>query len=96
MRQTRAATIDPPDEAPHDFNRHIVIQKDGLGTRTVRIEYDDTLGTKIAIDEPHAESDRIPVQFTYYGKSIKLRIYYNDALKKSLSFDPQSSQREIR
>ncbi len=85
-----------PDEAPHDFNRHIVIQKDGLGNRTVRIEYDDSLGTKVAIDEPHAEGDRIPVQFTYYGKSIKLRIYYNDELKKSLNFDPQSSQREIR
>ena len=86
----------PPSEAPHDFNRHIVIQRDGLGTRTVRIEYDDSIGTKVTIDEPHAEGDRIPVQFTYYGKTIKLRIYYNDELKKSLNFDPQSSRREIR
>ena len=85
-----------PNDAPHDFNRHIVILKDHQGTRTVRIEYDDTLGTKVVIDEPHAEGDRIPVQFTYYGKTIKMRIYYNDELKKSLEFDPQNSRGEIR
>ena len=77
-----------PDEAPHEFNRHIAIQKDGLGTRIVRIEYDDYAGTHVPISEPHAEGDRIAVQFTYYGKSAKMRIYYNDELKKSITLTP--------
>ena len=77
-----------PDETPHDFNRRILIQKDGLGTRLVRIEYDDTVGTHVPISENHAEGDHIAVQFTYYGKSAKMRIYYNDELKKSLTVKP--------
>ena len=85
------------DEAPHDFNRHILIQKDGLGTRFVRIEYDDSIGTHtVPTSASYAEGDRIPLQFTYYGKSAKLRIYYNDDLKKSTTITPQSAGREVR
>ena len=85
-----------PDDAPHEFNRFIMIQNDHRGTRSVRIEYDDTIGTHKPIDEPHAEGDRIPVQFTYYGKSIKMRIFYNDEIKRTLTISAKSPGGEIR
>ena len=84
------------DDAPHEFDRRIAIQKDGLGTRTVRIEYDDSIGTHVPINEPHNEGDHIAVLFTYYGRSIKMRIYYNDIVKKAFTFNPETSKKEIK
>ena len=88
--------VPSPEETEHRFDRKIAIQKDGLGTRTVRIEYDDSIGTHIPINEPHNEGDHIVVSFLYYGKTIKFRIYYNETLKREWTFDPQKSRGTIR
>ena len=77
-----------PNETPHDFNKRIYIQKDGLGTRLVRVDYEDSMGIHTSISESHAEGDHIPVQFTYFGKSAKMLIYYNDELKKTIAIKP--------
>lgn len=95
---TSNETTDPPAEIveeSHQFERDISIPRDGKGVRQVRIEYTDTLKSPISvIDEPHDEGDRIPVSFPYYGKTIRLVIYYDSKVVFDRTFDPQATRRE--
>jgi hypothetical protein len=78
----------------HTYDRSITLIKDGLGTRRVRVEYKDAQGEHPAVvDEMHNEGDVIPLKFDYFGKTISLRIYYDDKLVKEKSFDPQTTRR---
>lgn len=78
---------------PRTFNRTISIPHDGLGPRVVRIEYKDAVDLKPALEETHNEGDKIPLNFTYYGKQITLRIYYDGRLQREFTFDPQDKRR---
>ncbi|MCX6382852.1 MAG: protein kinase [Armatimonadetes bacterium] len=79
----------------HEFNRVIRIGKDGLGRRHVRIEYEDYLGLHTAIEEEHEENEPVQLSFSYVGKKIKLRIFYNDKVAKELTIDPQKQTGKI-
>ena len=83
-------------EEIHTLNRTITINKDGLGNRQVRVEYLDADGEHSpVIDEIHGEGDKVPVRFEYHGKTITLRVYYDDVLKLELKdFDPQKQKRK--
>lgn len=84
----------PPDIQTHTFDRTISIPHDHLGSRQVRIEYRNSQGWQPApVDEAHNEGDKIPVRFTYLGKNITLRIYYDDRLSWERTFDPQDKKR---
>jgi serine/threonine-protein kinase len=79
-----------------EFNRAVSIGADGLGMRSVRVEFEDALGTHTVVDESHDEGDRIQISFTYTGKKIKLRIYYNERLAKEFpAFDPQKTKGQV-
>lgn len=84
------------NQTEHRFDRTINIPKDGRGERQVKIEYVDALGPGpiSAVDEPHDAGDRIPLSFTYYGKNITLRIYYDDKLVWERKFDPEATKHQ--
>ncbi len=44
------------------------------------------------VDDMYDENARIPLNFTYYGKKIILRVYYNDQLSLNKTFDPAARQ----
>lgn len=85
---------DPNAEQSHSYDRSITLVKDGQGQRRVRVEYKDAQGEHPAVvDETHNEGDVIPLKFDYFGKTITLRIYYNDIKVKEVTFDPQATRR---
>lgn len=83
------------DNEIHDFNRTLKIDKDGLGRRRVKVEWEDALGLHTAIDEEHDEDERVQMSFSYVGKKIKLRVFYNDRAVKEISIDPQKQTGKI-
>ncbi len=88
---------DPGNSVSHEFNRPIRINNDGKGRRKVRIEYVDANGLSITpvADAEYSAGDRIHVQFTYYGKKITLRVYYDGQLASSTTFDPAATKNEV-
>ena len=88
---------DPANSEAHDCRKVIHIPKDGKGSRKVRIEYVDANGLSITpvADETHEEDDRIHVSFTYYGKKITLRVFYDDKLAWTKTFDPAATKHDI-
>lgn len=88
---------DPGNSESHEFNRSIHIKKDGKGRRRVRIEVVDAngLSNTPVNDEEFDEDARIPLSFTYFGKKIRLRIFYNDKLSWTTTFDPVATQHDI-
>jgi beta-lactam-binding protein with PASTA domain len=79
----------------HQYDRSVTLVKDGQGSRRVRVEYKDAQGEHPAVvDEMHNEGDVIPVKFDYFGKTITLRIYYDNKLVKELAFDPLATQKK--
>ncbi len=88
-----APTPPPADQTEHSFDRTISIPKDGKGERKVRIEVTDSQNLPMTvINEDHKEGDKIPVTFVYLGKTITLRIFYNDQVVFSKSFDPLATR----
>lgn len=92
-------TGDPPagdasDNETHTFSRYISILKDGKGRRTVKVEFKDSQGDHApVIDEGHDEGDKIFIKFDYTGKTITLRVFYDDHLKMERTFDPEATRR---
>ena len=74
-----------PDTVEHTFKAHITVNRDGAGTRQVRIEYDDSIGTHEFANEPHSAGDRIQIDFHYTGKLTEMRVYYDEVPKKTFS-----------
>ena len=96
-RERRQGGTDANVEAAlsHQYDRSVTLAKDGLGSRRVRVEYKDAQGEHPpVVDETHNEGDVIPVKFDYFGKTITLRIYYNNKLVKELTFDPQATKKK--
>jgi hypothetical protein len=91
-----SGTTDDSSDETHAFNRIITIKQDGLGTRQVRVEFEDAQGPHDPIlDEPHGEGDKIPVKFEYQGKKITLRVFYDNVVKLELKgFDPQKQRKK--
>lgn len=88
---------DPGNSDSHEFKRKIRVQKDGLGKRKVKVEFVDANGLSVTpvSDEVYGENDVIHLNFTYYGKKITLRVYYNDQLSWTKTFDPAATQYEV-
>ena len=88
---------DPGNSEPHEFRRVVRVPDDGKGRRRVRIEFVDANGLSIQpiADEEHNAGDPIHVQFTYYGKKITLRVYYDGQLNWTKTFDPAATQHDI-
>lgn len=88
---------DPANSESHECRKVIHIPKDGKGSRKVRIEYVDANGLSITpvADETHEEDDRIHVSFTYFGKNITLRVFYDDKLAWTKTFDPAATKHDI-
>ncbi len=87
----------PAPEPDRTFDRSIDIPRDGMGVRQVKIVYKDAQGWHDqvpVIDEPHNEGERIPISFSYQGRKITLRIYYNNVMKWEKRFDPQKTLKE--
>jgi serine/threonine-protein kinase len=90
------------DDEQHDFNRSITIPKDGKGKRQVKVEVldqhveRDQMTPIIPVDAKYDEGDKVPLSFTYYGKYITLRIYYDDKLVFERRFDPQDPKNKGR
>jgi serine/threonine protein kinase len=99
---TDTAANDAADDEPHDFYRSISIPRDGKGKRQVKIEVLDAhverdgMTPIVPIDEKRDEGEKIPVSFTYYGKFITLRIYYDDKIVFEKRFDPQDPKNKGR
>lgn len=74
MSSTDAARA---DEA-HPVNLTKRIPRDKLGSRRVRIEYDDARGNHKPIDEPHDEGETVTLHVDSYGPKITVRVYYGD------------------
>lgn len=89
------ATNEDMTNENHDFDRVIRIGRDGSGRRKVRVDYEDFYGVHTAIDEEHDEGEQVQVNFSYTGKKIKVRIYYNDRLEKEFSLNPQSDKGKL-
>jgi eukaryotic-like serine/threonine-protein kinase len=95
-------TVDATDDEQHDFYRTISIPKDGKGKRQVKIEVLDAHVDRdhtppiMPIDEQRDEGDRVPVSFSYYGKTITMRIYYDDKIVFEKRFDPQDPKNKGR
>ena len=88
---------DPGNSESHECRKVIHIPKDGKGARKVRIEFVDANGLSITpvADETHEEDDRIHVSFTYFGKKITLRVFYDDKLAWTKTFDPAGTKHDI-
>lgn len=67
------------DDTPSVTTLTVRVPRDGLGTRRVRVEYDDARGTHSAVDEYHGESDRISQKVEVYGGKITVRVFYGDS-----------------
>jgi len=79
----------------HTYDRSVTLIADGQGSRRVRVEYKDAQGEHPpVVDETHNEGDVIPLKFDYFGRTITLRIYYENRLVKSLTFDPQATKKK--
>ena len=93
----------PPAVAPQEtqkvrtFTRSLSVQSDGLKTRRVRVEYVDADGEHTpVVDEDHNEGDKIPLNFSYRGKKITLRVYYDDKIQGDpKEFDPESVTHKV-
>ncbi len=93
---TNTTETNAEDTQSHTYDRGITLVKDGVGSRRVRVEYKDAQGDHPpVVDEMHNEGDVIPVKFDYFGKTITLRIYYDDKLVKQLTFDPQATKKKV-
>jgi serine/threonine protein kinase/beta-lactam-binding protein with PASTA domain len=93
---TSGTTTDAGADASqsHMYDRSVTLVKDGQGSRRVRVEYKDAQGEHPpVVDETHNEGDVIPVKFDYFGKTITLRIYYENKMVKELTFDPQATRK---
>ncbi len=79
---------DPGNSESHEFKRKIQVQKDGLGKRKVKVEFVDANGLSVTpvTDAVYGEDDSIHLNFTYFGKKITLRVYYNDQLSFTQNF----------
>ena len=87
-------TGDLTDTSQHTFSRYISILKDGKGRRQVRVEYTDSEGTHPpVIDEGHDEGDKILIKFDYTGKTITLRVFYDNRIKLERTIDPEATKR---
>ncbi len=88
---------DPGNSESHEFRRVIRVPKDGKGPRKVRVEFVDANGLSITpvADESHEEGDAMHVQFTYYGKKITLRVFYDGQLSWTKTFDPAATKNEV-
>ena len=93
-----------PPEAPADenqkvrtFSRSLTVQSDGLKKRRVRVEFVDADGEHTpVVDEDHEEGDKIPLNFSYRGKKITLRVYYDDKIQGDpKEFDPESVTQRV-
>ena len=73
---------------PHSFERTLQIPADGLGSRKVRITYEDgsTAKPEVLLNELHAEGDTVPIQLVYRGRHLTLRIYYDDWFVQAWKF----------
>ncbi len=91
---THAPDNGAADTEQHSFSRYIGINRDGRGRRRVRVEFSDATGTHPpVIDEGHDEGDRIQIKFDYTGKTIVLKVYYDDVLKSSWTLSPDTSRK---
>ncbi len=91
---TSPPPVDTPDASTHNFSRYISILKDGKGRRQVRVEYTDLEGAHPpVIDEGHDEGDKILIKFDYVGKTIKLKVFYDNVLKMERTIDPEATKR---
>ena len=66
------------DQKPRVITLSKPIARDGKGARRVKIEYDDAVGTKTAVDEMHNEGDTVSAKVTVIGRKVTVRVYYND------------------
>ena len=73
-------------EETHTYTGRLVVRPDNLGSRQVRIEYADAIGDHTVVDETYKEGDTIPLSFTYFGRKIKIRVYYNNALQQEQTY----------
>ncbi len=73
-------------EETYDYVGKLLVRPDGQGPRTVRVDYDDAVGPHTPVQEVYQENDTIPLRFTYFGRKIKIRVYYNDALQQELTY----------
>ncbi len=67
---------DPPK--PRTFTLTTKVDRDGLGPRQVRFEYEDAEGTHVAVSEMHDEGETITARVSVVGKKIIARTYYGE------------------
>ena len=73
-------------EETHTYSGRVVVRPDKHGSRQVRVEYTDSIGDHTVIDESYNENDKIPISFTYFGRKIKVRIYYDNVLQQEFNY----------
>jgi serine/threonine-protein kinase len=65
-------------DAEHVWDITHRVRRDGKGSRQVRIEYEDALGTSTVFDDVRNEGDEIKLNVRAQGPTITVRVYYAD------------------
>ena len=73
-----SGTGDNAGQSPRSFTLSKKVPVDGKGSRRVRMEFEDALGTHTAIDEVHGEGDKIIARVTVVGTRITVRVFYGE------------------
>ncbi len=72
-----STTSDPTK--PRSFTLTTKVDRDGMGPRQVRFEYEDAEGVHVAVAEMHDEGDTISAKVSVVGKKIVARTYYGNS-----------------
>ena len=78
----------------HTLDRALRVPRDGKGRRVVRVEVTDSGGFPITVvdGETRDEGERVPLHFDYQGKTVTIKVYYNDKLSSTFHFDPEATK----
>jgi beta-lactam-binding protein with PASTA domain len=86
---------EPTDEA-NEYTLHIKLTDTQVAVQ-VKVEIEDSNGTRPVYEESHDPGDEFDVDATGYGPTATFRIYYNDQLKKTLPEKaPRQTTRGVR
>ncbi|MEP6755281.1 MAG: protein kinase [Chthonomonadales bacterium] len=76
--KTDGTSTDNSGQSPRSFTLSKKVPADGKGSRRVRMEFEDALGTHTAVDEVHGEGDKIVAKVTVVGTRITVRVFYGE------------------
>jgi len=74
----------PPDSSKATVYNLSITLSDVSHAVMLRVDMKDVRGTQTILSEPHDAKDTVPIQAVGYGPTATFRIYYDDALVKTI------------